>query len=98
MSHANELIVPPGAVGNADAREGLRLWAVGDGMEVSLAPSVWPQPAYWGIGLADVIRHLARAYQQAAGLDPDESASEILNMLLAEFGNPTDEPTGEYVS
>lgn len=98
MSHANELIVPPGAAGNAAAREGLRLWVVGDGMEVSLSPSVWPQPAYWGIGLADVIRHVARAYHQAAGLDPDESAGQILGMLLAEFGNPTDEPVGEMLS
>lgn len=97
MPHANELMVPPGAVGDAEARETLRLWSVDDGMEVTLAPSVWPQPAYWGIALADVIRHVARAYHQAAGVDPDESAGQVLEMLLAEFHNPADEPAGEML-
>jgi hypothetical protein len=95
MTHPNELPPPPNVVSIAEAREAIRLWVVGDGTQVILSPHVWPEPAYWGLALADVVRHVARAYQQSVGLDPDESANAIVDMFLAEFNNPTDEPTGE---
>jgi hypothetical protein len=97
MRRANELRVPPGAAHDPNARECLRLWAVGSAMEVSLLPQVWPEPAYWGLALADLVRHLALAYQQTEDRDPDETASQVVGMLMAELQSPTDEPTGKMV-
>jgi hypothetical protein len=96
MAHANELKVPPTASQDREARECLRAWVVDGGLEVALHPQVWPQPAYWGIALADIVRHLALAYEQAEGRNPEQTASEILTLLLAEFQSPTDQPVGGF--
>lgn len=97
MAHKHELAPPPNAITVAEAKEFLRAWAVNGGLEVSLLPQAWGQPAAWGIILADIVRHVADAYQKVEGRDRDKTVQEILAMLLAEFSAPTDKPTGDFV-
>ncbi len=63
------------------------------GQHVSINVGAWPDPEAWGIVLADLAGHLAKAYQQEAGLDPAETR-KITDLLLAELTNPTDTPRG----
>lgn len=55
---------------------------------------MWEDPAAWGIMLADLARHVANAYQQDVGLNPEESLRRIKAALEAELSGPTDEPSG----
>jgi hypothetical protein len=51
----------------ANATEVLRVWAQDDGqLVVALIPS-WEEPEAWGVVLADVARHVARAHHQTTG-------------------------------
>ena len=97
MAHKNELAPPPNAITNAEAKEFLRAWAVNGALHVSLLPEAWGQPAAWGIVLADVVRHVADAYQKSEGRDRNKTAQEIYAMFIAEFRAPTDTPSGGFI-
>ena len=97
MTHPHELIVPPAAANDESARELLRAWAVGGGLHVTLAPSLWDEPENWGIALADVTRHLADAYAELKGTDRADTIQRIRQLFDAELDSPTDEPIGSFV-
>ena len=82
----------------ANATEVLRVWAQQDGqLVVTLTPS-WDEPGAWGLVLADIARHVARAYQQSKGTSEQETLDAVLGLFAAEMVNPTDEPEGGLVS
>jgi hypothetical protein len=58
----------------------------------------WDQPAAWGLVLADIARHLARAYEQTQGKGQSETLDAVIGLFAAELSNPTDTPTGALVS
>lgn len=81
--------VPPGALEDPDAAEILRAWIARNGLEVSFL-KVWDEPDNWGIFLADLARHAARAYA-AEGIHSESNAlARIRDMLDAEWDRPTD--------
>ena len=87
---SQELDVPPVATSDAEAVEVLRVWASpGSGQELTLM-TCWKDPGAWGLLLADVARHAAKAYGRE-GQDADEVSRRIREMFEAEWSSPTDE-------
>jgi hypothetical protein len=89
----NELGVPPKAVADPTAFEIARVWVAAGGQQVSLKHYQWPDPAAWGILLADLARHLGVAYQES-GRDRLDTIRRIREGFDAEMESATDEPTG----
>ena len=92
-----ELPVPPAARSDSSARELVRVWAAQGAQHVSLVTGLWADPAAWGLMLADLARHAARAYEQTDGLDAGEMLARIHQAFVAELQSSTDEPTGEIL-
>jgi hypothetical protein len=93
----NELIIPPAAAEDPKSIEVMRCWVASKALHVSLKPETWPDPAAWGIVLADVIRHLADAYNKSYGKGKNGTIRQILSLQKSELNFPTDEPTGDFV-
>lgn len=94
----NELPIPPAAKGASDAGEVIRAWVARKGLHISLNVSAWDNPATWGIFLADMLRHISLAYEQAYAVPRQETAKTILEMFEAEMESPTDQPRGALIS
>jgi hypothetical protein len=90
----DSLPVPPAAESNVDSTEILRLWKMPEiGQQVILRHDAWEDPAAWGLMLADIARHVARAHAQE-GQD-EEVFQRILAGFRAEIESPTDTPRAE---
>ena len=95
--HTTELLVPPAVRKDPKAVELARVWAAGGAQHVSLATGVWEDPAAWGLMLVDLARHVARAYHQTQGLDPEDALRRIKQGFDAEWDHHTDQPSGGVV-
>jgi hypothetical protein len=81
----------PIASSNSQAVEVLRVWAVpGQPQQLTLR-TTWKDAGAWGLLLADVARHAAKAYADE-GHNAAEVLARIQNLMNAEFSRPTDEP------
>ena len=92
-----ELVIPAKAQADPNAVEMLRAWIADSGLHVSISPGIWQDSGHWGIALADIIRHLADAYQQTHGAAPSDTVARIFALLRAEFASPTDTPSGSFI-
>ena len=90
------LTVPAGVSSDPEAFEIARVWVAHRAQHVSLKHDVWPDPAAWGILLADLARHVATAYAQA-GRDLHEACLRIREGFEAEMDSPTDTPKGRVL-
>jgi hypothetical protein len=97
MGQFNELPIPDMAKKDPKSFEILRVWMTGTGQYVILKPGVTSDPAGWGLVIADVMRHLANAYEQAEGRDKSTTFERIRAGLEAELSSPTDRPRGSLV-
>jgi hypothetical protein len=89
------LAIPHLAETGKESVELLRLWAVpGAGQQIILRHDVWNDPAGWGLALADIARHVARAHAQE-GKDEAQVFQRILTGFRLEIESPTDTPTGK---
>jgi hypothetical protein len=79
----DEMTPPPAAREDTRSFEIARLWVANDEQHVVLRTDVWPDPAAWGIVLADLARHVALAYQGKEGHDLED----VLERVLAGFHN-----------
>lgn len=87
-----DLDVPPMANSNPQAVEVLRVWAApGQPQQLTLR-TTWKDSGAWGLLLADIARHAAKAYGNE-GQNSADVLARIRQMLDAEFSNPTDAPT-----
>jgi len=59
----NELVIPPSARSDKNAREVVRAWTAHGGLHCSLNVDNWGEGerTVWGILLTDVVRHVANA-------------------------------------
>ena len=94
MSQFNELPIPDPAKEDPKSFEILRVWMTKTGQYVILKPGVTKDPAGWGLVLADVMRHLANAYEQVEGRDRSRTFERIRAGLDAELSSPKDQPRG----
>ena len=85
----DELMPPPSAIENAMSFEIARVWVADDAQHVALRMDVWPDPAVWGIVLADVARHVAQAYHHRE----DHDVEHVLERVLAGFQSELESPT-----
>ena len=82
---------PPIADGNSQAVEILRVWAApGQPQQLTLR-TTWKDPGAWGLLLADIAQHAAKAYANEGQNEADVLA-RIQQLMNAEFSGPTDEP------
>lgn len=91
---ANELLIPETAENDPKAMEVLRVWVAKGGQHVSINAGAWKEPEAWGIVLADLAGHLANAYAQDQGLEPQETLAKIRDLFNKELDSPTDTPKG----
>ena len=92
---SDELIIPPRAETDPNARELVRVWAAHGQQHVSIRVGVWPDPGAWGVMLADLVGHIANAYVQEGSSDAGVVTARILEMFNAEVERPTDTPIGK---
>lgn len=88
-----ELDPPPLALENPDAHEILRVWAAPGRPQQLTLRTAWKDPGAWGLLLADVARHAARAYERE-GREQDQVLRRIRDAFDAEWTTPTDEHEG----
>jgi hypothetical protein len=93
---SRQLIVPPEVHDDPEAAEVVRAWIAHGDLHCTLKPTIWDDPGNWGILLADLARHVARAFQQHAGKPPDESLARIRAAFAAEMDEPTSAPEGGF--
>ena len=91
-----ELPIPPIAQRDRGAIEIGRIWAAKGDQHISLNVTIWPDPAYWGLMLADLAQHVANAYAQE-GRSRDEALRRIREGFEAEWHAPTDQPQGQII-
>jgi hypothetical protein len=98
VSEFQALHIPPEAFEKGGV-EVLRAAIIDEGLHVSLQRA-FDDPGVWGVMLADIARHVARAYAYASatGADEDEIAEEIRRLFIAEFDAPTDTGTTSATS
>ena len=94
-TQSKQLPIPGAAANDARAIELLRVWVAGGKQHVSLASSVWRDPASWGIMLVDLAKHIANAYEQSEGMPYADVLQRVKEGFDAEWGTPTDEPSGK---
>lgn len=90
----DEMAPSPVVAQDAKSFELARLWVANDAQHVVLRTDVWPDPAAWGIVLADLARHVALAYQHKDGNDREDALERVLAGFHTELESPTDSPTG----
>ena len=90
-TNENELTPPPLA-SEPGAIEVLRVWAKPDSPQQLSLQTTWADPGTWGLVLADVARHAAKAYAEQGHSERD-AFDRIIALLKAELASPTDTPT-----
>jgi len=88
------LEIPKAVQEDKDTVEIARVWASHGKQIVTLDPGVWRDPACWGLLLVDLAAHVANAYEQMTGMDCQKVLDRIREGFDAEWGSPTDTPTG----
>jgi Domain of unknown function (DUF5076) len=87
-----DLEVPPIANSNPQSVEVLRVWAApGQPQQLTLR-TTWKDSGAWGLLLADIARHAAKAYANE-GQNPTDVLARIRQLLDAEFSKSADSPT-----
>ena len=85
------LAPPPIAKSDRSAIEVLRVWAVSNGPQQFTLRTTWRDPGAWGLMMADIARHAAKAYANE-GQDEAVALARIREMCDAEWSRATDEP------
>jgi len=96
----NEQPVPPAALLDSDSMEMLRVWIAQKGLHCSLRVGYYEgrkvrEERAWGIMLADVSLHIARAIAQSLGRDERTALAEVIKNMHDELDRPTSAVTGE---
>lgn len=82
---------PPISKSNPKSVEVLRVWAAPGSPQQFVIHVTWKDPAAWGLMLADIARHVARAYGEQ-GQNPEDAYNRIIETFQAELKHPTDKP------
>lgn len=97
MRRIRGLEVPLEVASAPAAEEVLRAWVLANGGVVcALNSTVWNDPSYWGMLLADVARHAAKAMHGALGVPPEESLRQMAHIFCVEMSHPTDALPGKF--
>lgn len=84
------LPVPPDALASRGSLEVMRAW-IGDGtLHCSLRPEIWPDPACWGMLLADLARYVAAAVEERLGIPAIHTLPLVRDAFASELERPPD--------
>jgi hypothetical protein len=72
-----------------DAVEVLRAFVVDGGLSIAFMRA-FEEPDMWGILLADIARHAARAFARESDYTEDEAQGRIVEVFEAEIARSTD--------
>jgi hypothetical protein len=86
MNSDNQLPTP--LIEGARSMELARIWLVDGAPRFVVTPNLWKDAATWGLLTADLIRHIANAYE-ASGADRQQIEARIKAAFDAEWGNST---------
>ena len=87
MSHPKDELPPPdAAVDDARSFELLRLWFAREAPQAVARAGLWPDPAAWGIVLAEAARHVAREYADETDADSTVALARVRAGFDAELG------------
>lgn len=93
-SAKNQLVIPPGAADDPKAFELVRAWVAQGDLYVSLQMGGWDDPTAWGVVLADLVRHVARFYEEQKHLRPEQTIARVRDAMDAELDGEEDLPEG----
>ena len=92
------LDVPPAAQRDKAAFELIRVWIAESAQHVSLRSGVWEDPAYWGVMLADLAKHIVKAHSlEDEAIDEEDFLERLRQGFETEMDSGTDEAEGEIV-
>lgn len=98
------LPIPDPATHDPRAIEMIRVWIAENKLHTALNIAHWEDPKrgiderpYWGILLADMIRHIANAHETEYGRDPRETIIMIQEAFQSEIAKPTSSHKGDFV-
>jgi hypothetical protein len=86
---STELAKPPIAL-EKGAVEILRVWGGKNLPQQCSLNTTWDDPGAWGLLLADIARHAAKAYTISIGMAEQKALSRMKQLFDAEWNNPTD--------
>jgi hypothetical protein len=92
MAGPKEQPLPPDVVGRDDATEVLRAFVLDGGLSIAFQRA-FEEPDIWGLLLADVARHAARAFAREGVCSEEDAMARIVEMFEAELQRPTDTGT-----
>ncbi len=84
-----ELEIPSLVEHDPNALELLRVWTAFGYQHMNVRISTLQDPAAWGLIMMDVMRLIAKAYQEQTGSDPIKALARMLAFLEAEIDTPT---------
>ena len=82
----DELPAPDAAAEDARSFELLRLWFANDAPRTVARAGLWPDPAAWGIVLAEAARAVARGYADETDADAEVALARVRAGFDAELG------------
>ena len=91
LPKGDSLNPPPIAFSNAAAKEIVRVWVEPGSVNQMVLRTTWDDPGSWGLLLADLARHAAKAYANE-GHDHETALNRIKQVFDAEWSQPTDFP------
>jgi hypothetical protein len=96
-SARNELVIPPAAASDPKAFELVRAWVAQGELHVSMQMGGWDDPTAWGVVLADLVRHVARFYEEQKHLRPEQTILRVRDAMEAELDGEEESPEGGRV-
>jgi hypothetical protein len=96
-SARNELVIPPAAASDPKAFELVRAWVAQGELHVSMQMGGWDDPTAWGVVLADLVRHVARFYEEQKQLRPEQTILRVRDAMEAELDGEEESPEGGRV-
>jgi Domain of unknown function (DUF5076) len=94
----NALRHPPDAELHEDSHELLRVWVVGQELQVVLASGAWQdEPGEWGRLLAESVCHIADAIGKDSGKDRDKIYRTIAESIMYHLQHPPDDLRGDFI-
>ncbi len=95
MPSHSTLQVPAQVLEATSVTELLRVWGADGKQIIALRADAWSDPAVWGICLAELARHVARAFEVTGKMPSSEALGRIRAGLDAEWAFPTDSTRGD---
>ena len=87
---AEELPIPEAVASDESSVEIVRVWGANREQHVTIDVFTLDDPAGWGLLLADLARHTARAYAQEGNMGAEEALKSIKERMDAEWDRAAD--------